>query len=259
MSSVLIDLKEMLENIRFDERFYSEEEQEWTYYFIAPAQMILEAFPGKYDSDKVVSTEISMSFHREQKYEPEIGELMEAYVSISPTLESEDDGYCIDYDWTRVDVSDGSLTSLVDIGMREAMTFKEYWDTYFIKKDLHNFDNCDICNAIYRGCKSDIPFNKLALYPELAAHAKQLYFDHCKGVYKEGMVPFKVHITEALERNVVIYAKNKEEAQETAEYLCNEGTINLDSNDFQERYVEVIEKVEDADRTSFEIYTEEDE
>ncbi len=61
--------------------------------------------------------------------------------------------------------------------------------------------------------------------------------DNSPGIWpsKEDLQPFKIYITETLGREVEVYATNAMAAQEIAEELCNKGTIDLNTNDFQER------------------------
>ena len=54
------------------------------------------------------------------------------------------------------------------------------------------------------------------------------------------MAKFVVHITETLGRDVIIEAEDPAEAEEIAENLCNDGTINLVCEDFGSRNVEAI-------------------
>jgi len=51
---------------------------------------------------------------------------------------------------------------------------------------------------------------------------------------------YAVSIHENLSRLVVIDAPSKEEAEEKAENLCNNGQIDLGGNDFVDRYVEAV-------------------
>lgn len=50
--------------------------------------------------------------------------------------------------------------------------------------------------------------------------------------------PYRVAITETYEREVDIYARSETAAQEQAEELCNDGTIDLDFEDFVARKTE---------------------
>lgn len=51
----------------------------------------------------------------------------------------------------------------------------------------------------------------------------------------DGRRPYCVTIQETLSRDVIIWAKDRFSAEETAHDLCNNGTIELGGNDFDER------------------------
>lgn len=51
----------------------------------------------------------------------------------------------------------------------------------------------------------------------------------------DGRTPYLVTIQEISSRSVVIWAEDRFSAEETAHDLCNNGTIELDGNDFDER------------------------
>ena len=57
---------------------------------------------------------------------------------------------------------------------------------------------------------------------------------------------YKVKIEEKLSRNVIVKADSSDEAYEVIEDLCNNGIIDLNSNDFNSRQWKVIgeEKME---------------
>lgn len=245
MSEILVNLKDVLKDIRFDERFYSEEEHEWTYYFIAPAKVILEAFPEKYKPEEVVSSEIRISFSRKKKYIPDMGALLYSRVSISPTSEGED-GFT-DYDWSDIIIPDEQELRLLDMGMRDSMSFDEYCETRYIMNDLCSLGTCDFCDKI-RACVLEAPMGNLKNFmlsysnkDELIQHAMQIYNKKCKGKHEEEKL-FKVHISEVLEKTVTVYANSEDEAYEKAEEMCNRGSIDLNGTDFTSRTVEVVGK-----------------
>lgn len=70
--------------------------------------------------------------------------------------------------------------------------------------------------------------------------------------------PYKVFIEETLSRGVVVYAESEEQAHEYAEELCNNGKIDLDGKDFDDRYISVEGLATFVDEDSKEIYFEED-
>lgn len=70
--------------------------------------------------------------------------------------------------------------------------------------------------------------------------------------------PYKVFIEETLSRGVVIYAESEEQAHEYAEELCNNGKIDLNGKDFDDRYVSVDGIATFVDEESKEIYFAED-
>ena len=57
---------------------------------------------------------------------------------------------------------------------------------------------------------------------------------------KENVKPFKVHISEVLNRTVIIFAESKDEAYDAAEEFCNAGIIDLVGSDFESRTVDVL-------------------
>lgn len=70
--------------------------------------------------------------------------------------------------------------------------------------------------------------------------------------------PYKVFIEETLSRGVIIYAESEEQAHEYAEELCNNGKIDLNGKDFDDRYVSVDGIATFVDEESKEIYFVED-
>ena len=58
---------------------------------------------------------------------------------------------------------------------------------------------------------------------------------------------FVVHISEILGRNIIIEAHDDYEAKEIAEFLCNDGTINLDCEDFGDRKIETVREASSED------------
>lgn len=243
-----------MKDIKFDERFYSEENEEWTYYFTAPAKNVLEMFPGKYDPAEVVATEISIEIPCERKTEYEFGRLDDILVSISPVSENEDG--LMDYDWEDIDIPESEILELLEKAMRQSFTFEEYWNSGLIIKDLCVPGACSLCDDIQE-CISDTTFVTLksmsgynGSHADIMRHAKRLYNKTCKGEKEQTM--FKVHISEVLGRTVVIYAEDKDEAYEIAEELCNAGTIDLNGSDFGSRTVEVLEKATPEDLEQYE-------
>lgn len=248
-----------MKDVVFDERVYSEEAKEWTYYFTAPAKKVLDMFPGRYKPEDVVATEISIELPCEKKYEYNFGSIDGVVVSISPT--SEDEEGRIDYDWEDIDISDSEILELLEYGMRMSFTFEEYWNSGLIIKDLCVPGGCHLCDEI-KDCIADTTFETLKSlskshdsYADIERHAKQLYRATCKGEHGEKM--FKVHISEVIGKTVVIFAEDQVEAYETAEELCNAGIINLDGSDFGSRTVEVIGKAAPEDVKSYENYEKE--
>lgn len=51
----------------------------------------------------------------------------------------------------------------------------------------------------------------------------------------DGRQPYRVTIQETLSRDVIIWAKDRFDAEEAAQDLCNSGEIDLDGNDFIDR------------------------
>lgn len=51
---------------------------------------------------------------------------------------------------------------------------------------------------------------------------------------------YVVHITEILGRNIIVDAEDPAEAEEIAENLCNNGTVDLGMADWGDRKVEYI-------------------
>lgn len=252
-----------MKDVVFDERVYSEEAKEWTYYFTAPAKKVLDMFPGRYKPEDVVATEISIELPCERKYEYDFGSIDGVVVSISPTSEDEDGR--TDYDWEDIDIPDSEILELLEKGMRQSFTFEEYWNSGLIIKDLCVPGACPMCDEI-KDCISETTFatlksmsNSHDSYAEIKRHAKQLYRATCRGAHGDGDTMFKVHISEVLGRTVVIFADSKEEAYETAEELCNAGVIDLDGNDFGSRTVEVLGSADIEDVETYENYEKEDE
>lgn len=68
---------------------------------------------------------------------------------------------------------------------------------------------------------------------------------------------FKVHISEVLGRDVIIYAEDKYEAEEKAEELCNAGIIDLSGGDFGSRTVETICTASPEEKDTLEKYGKE--
>lgn len=95
-----------MENIKFDERYDNECNEETTLYFIAPKEMLDNFFPkGKYPD--AVSMEIAIEVPTNNI------EARNAGVSVSPTRKIED-GY-EDYDWTDVDMPYEEIETLLVI------------------------------------------------------------------------------------------------------------------------------------------------
>lgn len=247
-----------MKDVVFDERVYSEEAKEWTYYFTAPAKKVLDMFPGRYNPEDVVATQISIELPCERKYEYDFGSIDGVVVSISPTSEDEDGR--TDYDWEDIDIPDSDILELLEKGMRMSFTFEEYWNSGLIIKDLCVPGACPLCDEI-KDCISETTFATLKsmskshdAYAEIKRHAKQLYRTTCRGELGEDDAMFKVHISEVIGRTVVIFAEDQDEAYETAEELCNAEIINLDGSDFVSRTVEVIGKADLEDVKTYENY-----
>ncbi len=250
-----------MKDVIFDERFYSEKNKMWTYYFTAPANMVLEMFSGRYNPEDVASTEISIDVPCEKKTQYEFGNLDGIVVRISPTQEYEDG--CTDYDWEDIDIPDSEILELLEKAMRQSFTFEEYWNSGMIIKDLCAPGACSICEEI-RVRTADTSFDALNImsksnrvYAEIIRHARQIYNCTCNGQHKENVKPFKVSISEVLVRTVIIFAESEDEACELTEDLCNAEVINLDASDFESREVDVL-SVCDADELSrYQSYEEE--
>lgn len=250
-----------MKDVVFEERVYSEEAKEWTYYFTAPAKKVLDMFPGRYKPEDVVSAEISIDIPCEKKHEYEYNNLDGIVVSISPTSENEDG--LEDYDWEEIDIPDNEILELLEKAMRQSFTFEEYWNSGLIIKDLCVPGACPLCDEI-KDCIADTTFETLKSlskshdsYAEIKRHAKQLYRANCRGEHGDGNTMFKVHISEVLGRTVVIFADSEEEAYETAEELCNAGVIDLNGNDFGSRTVEVLGCADIKDVGIYENYEKE--
>lgn len=248
-----------MKDMVFDERFYSEENKEWTYYFTGPAKTVLEVLPGKYDPTEVVATEVSIEFPCDRKNEYDFGSLDGVLVSISPVSEDEDG--LTDYDWEDIDIPDFEILELLEKAMRKSFTFEEYWNSGMIIKDLCVPGACQLCDDI-QDCIADTSFETLKKlskshdsYADIERHAKQLYRANCRGEHRAKM--FKVHISEVIGRTVVIFAEDQDEAYETAEELCNAEIINLDGSDFVSRTVEVIGNADLEDVKTYENYEKE--
>lgn len=125
---------------------YSEETKAWVYYFIAPAKYVIDMFPGKYDGEDVVSSEIRVEIPCERKNEYDFDNLDRVVVSISRTLE-DGDGLA-DYDWEDIDIPDDEIWELLEKAMRQSFTFEEYWDSVLIIKDLCIRGACQLCDDI---------------------------------------------------------------------------------------------------------------
>ena len=185
---------DVFDDIKFEERSYCPETGEYTYYFIAPAEEVLEMFPGKYNPKEVIHAEISIEIPEENEGDNLDGVL----VSISPTRRVGDETE--DYDWTDIELPDSQVIKLLERGRAK-------------------------CPA-----------------PE--QNPKQ--------------TAFKVHISEVLGRDVIIYAEDRYEAEEKAEELCNAGIIDLSGGDFGSRTVETIGTADIGDN-KLEAYGKEDE
>lgn len=186
---------DVFDDIKFEERSYCPETGEYTYYFIAPAEEVLEMFPGKYDPKEVIHAEISIEIPEENEGDDLDGVL----VSISPTRRVGNETE--DYDWTDIELPDSQVIKLLERGRAK-------------------------CPA-----------------PE--QNPKQ--------------TAFKVHISEVLGRDVIIYAEDRYEAEEKAEELCNAGIIDLSGGDFGSRTVETIGTADIGDKNKLEAYGKEDE
>ena len=109
-------------------------------------------------------------------------------------------------------------------------------------------DGIIICeNIISEGMKKEIE-----KATELGLEIKHLSERFC------GRTPYLVSIIETLSRDVIVYAEDKDEAEEIAEELCNNGVIDLDGSDFEFRYMLVNDFDETADKSKLERYFEED-
>lgn len=98
--------------IQFDDSYYDIEQKQIVYYFIAPAQLIKDIYPGKYDNDDVQSTEIRIALSCVENQPINYKELETSYCQISPTKDEE--GIFFDYDWTDYDLSWETIDSLAD-------------------------------------------------------------------------------------------------------------------------------------------------
>lgn len=176
-----------MKDIVFEERIYSKQKKEWTYYFTAPAMNVLEMFPGRYKPGNVVATEISIEVPCEKKTEYAFGNLDGIVVSISPTSEDEDGR--TDYDWEDIDIPDFEVLEMLEKAMRQSFTFEEYWNSGLIIKDICVRGDCPLCDEI-EDCIADTTFATLKRlsrshdsYSEIKRHAEQLYRATCRGAH----------------------------------------------------------------------------
>ncbi len=171
-----------MKNIVFEERMYDGIKKEWAYYFMFPINKILEMFPKRFKSKKVVTAELCIHLPCEEKTKYEFGSLNGVFAYISLEIENEDGS--IDYewidadrDWKNLDISEEEVLELLEFAMRKVFSFEEYWNSGLIIRDLCPFDDCVICDEI-QDCIANTAFDTLEnddSYAELKEHAKQLY------------------------------------------------------------------------------------
>ena len=66
--------------------------------------------------------------------------------------------------------------------------------------------------------------------------------------------PFKVTVKETLNRTVIVWAEDNLDAEEKAENLCNDSTINLTGEDFSERECECVGAADSNDMDTLEAF-----
>jgi hypothetical protein len=97
-------IREYIDNIEFEESFWSQEREVLTMYFVAPVELL----DGKYPD--AISAEIMVEFEAEddKHFSP-----MSGSVEISPTGEHGDG--LLDYDWRFVDMPCEEIELLIHI------------------------------------------------------------------------------------------------------------------------------------------------
>lgn len=121
-------------------------------------------------------------------------------------------------DFFRVIVA-GELTSAQEEEITDLMT-----DGEFFPSDVGLDENvsCEWWGAEYVDQKPTINMT----VDELVARFHEAY---------EGKKPYSVTIKEVSSRTIIVWAENHIDAEQKAEDLCNDSTIILDADDFDER------------------------
>lgn len=137
-------------------------------------------------------------------------------------------------------------------GVYDIAKHPEFAKAEFYVGEFTGFDDCHELTMVFPAMTDKETFQKAAkLFDEVVY---KIIEDRIEKENEQNLIAYKVTISETLTRDVIVYANTKIKAIEKAEDLCNDGVIDLTSEDFSGREVIASNVAKEYELTNFEVY-----